>query len=209
MGPVWCYWAYAMERYCGTLQPAIRSRHYPFRSIDRWVIESAQLTQIKVLYNATEPLSLRKPKSLNPSGSRVSEYCGFFSCPYKATACADRCSSDPTTSLLPPSRPGQLDTGLLRKIAGALVTRFDIQEGFAKSKVQTHIKNSRIERWAQLRTLDSSEGDIMNTADLGQTRDDSRDATFVRVSFPAFVFCTDSRSLTEQPLTVSSFPRYL
>jgi hypothetical protein len=57
-GPVWCYWAFPMERYCGKLQPAIRSRRFPYASLDHYVIENAQLTQIKVVYNMLEELAL-------------------------------------------------------------------------------------------------------------------------------------------------------
>jgi len=61
MGPVWCYWAFPMERYCGSLQPAIRSRRFPYASIDHYVVEDAQLTQIKIVYNCAEELALMLP----------------------------------------------------------------------------------------------------------------------------------------------------
>jgi hypothetical protein len=61
-GPVWCYWAFPMERYCGALQPAIRSRRFPYASLDRYVTENAQLTQIKVVYNISEELALCPPR---------------------------------------------------------------------------------------------------------------------------------------------------
>jgi len=50
-----------MERYCGALQPAIRSRRFPYASIDRYVVEDAQITQLKVVYNMAQELSLRAP----------------------------------------------------------------------------------------------------------------------------------------------------
>lgn len=62
MGPVWCYWAFPMERYCGSLQPAIQSRRFPYASLDRYVTENAQLTQIGVIYNISEELTLRPPR---------------------------------------------------------------------------------------------------------------------------------------------------
>lgn len=39
-----------MEQFCGSLLPAIKSRRFPYASIDRRVTELAQLDQIKVLY---------------------------------------------------------------------------------------------------------------------------------------------------------------
>ncbi|KAJ6532446.1 hypothetical protein B0H19DRAFT_1214065 [Mycena capillaripes] len=56
-GPVWCYWAFPMERYCGR-QPGIRSRRFPWASIDRYVLEIAQLTQIQTLYNVIHRAAL-------------------------------------------------------------------------------------------------------------------------------------------------------
>ncbi|KAI9435658.1 hypothetical protein BJY52DRAFT_1422103 [Lactarius psammicola] len=53
-GPVWCYWAFPMERYCNRLKPAIRNRRTPYTSIDQYVLEDAQLTQIKAIYALIE-----------------------------------------------------------------------------------------------------------------------------------------------------------
>ncbi|KZP17762.1 hypothetical protein FIBSPDRAFT_746448, partial [Athelia psychrophila] len=47
-GPVWAYWAFPMERFCGALQPAIKSRCYPFASLDRYVVTTAQLSQLQM-----------------------------------------------------------------------------------------------------------------------------------------------------------------
>lgn len=58
-GPVWASWAFPMERYCGSLQPAIRSRRFPFASIARYVVDRARLTHIKLSYaNASARLRL-------------------------------------------------------------------------------------------------------------------------------------------------------
>ncbi|KAJ7105985.1 hypothetical protein C8R44DRAFT_638954, partial [Mycena epipterygia] len=66
MGPVWCYWAFPTERYCGSIQPGIRSRRFPWASLDRHVLETAQLTQLKVAYNVVDELSLRDPPAQIP-----------------------------------------------------------------------------------------------------------------------------------------------
>ena len=55
-----------MERYCGKLQPAIRSRRFPYASIDRYVTEVAQLTQITAIYDLNDELALRMPKCSVP-----------------------------------------------------------------------------------------------------------------------------------------------
>ena len=59
VSPVWCYWAFPMEQYCSALQPAIWSCCFPYASLDRHVVEDAQLTQIKMIYNVTQELSLQ------------------------------------------------------------------------------------------------------------------------------------------------------
>jgi len=58
MGLVWCYWAFPMERHCGRLKIAIHSRRFPYASLDRYVLEDAQLTQIKIFYDLVIELSL-------------------------------------------------------------------------------------------------------------------------------------------------------
>jgi hypothetical protein len=68
-GPVWSYWAFPTERYCGRLQRAIRSRRHPFVNIDNYVVASAQLSQIKIGYGLEEQLSLKPKKTDQIQGS--------------------------------------------------------------------------------------------------------------------------------------------
>ena len=61
-GPIWAYWAFPMERFCGGLQRAIKSRRFPWASMNRHLVAVARLTQIKHIYNlnlSTPILSLR------------------------------------------------------------------------------------------------------------------------------------------------------
>ena len=51
IGPVWAYWAFPMERYCGTLSCNIKSRCYPFISLNTYVCASMHLTQVQSVYN--------------------------------------------------------------------------------------------------------------------------------------------------------------
>ena len=60
-GPVWAYWAFPMERYCGSLLPAIKSRRFPYTSLNRYVLDQARLTHIKLLYDCDQQLSLQPP----------------------------------------------------------------------------------------------------------------------------------------------------
>ena len=50
-----------MERYCGILKPAIRSRRYPFVALDNYIADVARLAQAKAIYDAAEVLALRPP----------------------------------------------------------------------------------------------------------------------------------------------------
>jgi hypothetical protein len=60
-GPIWAYWAFPMERFCGELKMAIKSRRFPYSAIDNHLVAVAQLTQIKLRYNCVQELSLRQP----------------------------------------------------------------------------------------------------------------------------------------------------
>ena len=73
-GPVWCYWAFPMEQYCGVLKPGFQSRRFPYASLDHFVIESAQLTQVEVIYDVAEKLALRPSKRI-PSGAYIDPSC--------------------------------------------------------------------------------------------------------------------------------------
>jgi hypothetical protein len=64
-----------MERYCNRLKPAIRSRRFPYAALDRYVLEDAQLTQIKTFYDLSTELSLRASRNEYPQGSLVEEAC--------------------------------------------------------------------------------------------------------------------------------------
>lgn len=84
--------------------------------------------------------------------------------------------SDPTCRLLPPKSPER--PADLTALIGALATRFNVTIGVVKR----HLRTADIEEWGKVQRIDSDEGDVMRTAHLGSVRDDSRDATFVRVS---------------------------
>ncbi|KAG9125491.1 hypothetical protein FRC07_007398 [Ceratobasidium sp. 392] len=58
MGPVWCYWAFPMERFCGALARANKSRRYPYTSMNQYVLQLSQLSQIKHCYGLGEELDL-------------------------------------------------------------------------------------------------------------------------------------------------------
>jgi hypothetical protein len=64
-GPVWTYWAYPMERHCNVLLQAIKSRRRPYASISSFVAATAQLDQIRLMYDLHEALHLDLGKNEN------------------------------------------------------------------------------------------------------------------------------------------------
>jgi hypothetical protein len=77
--------------------------------------------------------------------------------------------------LLPPKSPTRPTN--LTALIGALVTRFNATVGV----IRRVIKDAVVEEWGKVQRIDSEAGDTMRSSGLGATRDDSRDATFVRV----------------------------
>jgi hypothetical protein len=59
----------------------------------------------------------------------------------------------------------------------ALSTRFQKPVG----TIRRHLNDAVIEEWGKVRRIDSDAGDTMSASLLGTSRDDSRDATYVRV----------------------------
>ena len=68
-GPVWTSWAFPMERFCGRLLPAFKSRRHPWPNVDNYVVASCQLSQIKLKYGLADELSLKPLPRDIPEGS--------------------------------------------------------------------------------------------------------------------------------------------
>ncbi|KAJ8456982.1 hypothetical protein ONZ45_g18499 [Pleurotus djamor] len=156
MGPVWAYWAFPMERYCGKLQRGIKSRRFPFASLDNFVLYHAQLSHIKTLYALEDQLSL--------SHQRDTSVAGQLSHP-----------DYPTCVLLPPKRASKFTTApLVEKILISLATRYDTNIRTIRPLVNV----DRISQWACVRRLEG--GDDMRALALYPKTSDRRDATFIR-----------------------------
>ncbi|KAF8834466.1 hypothetical protein BDN67DRAFT_861609, partial [Paxillus ammoniavirescens] len=154
-GPVWTSWAFPMERFCGSLQPAIKSRRHPYASIDRHVVDDARLTQVQLIYNLQSELSLTKPPSTlaNLSFSHKD----YLSC-----------------ILLPPCISAPLEASLVRKVIKSLATRYDT----TASRIRDICSPQSIEQWGKVRRLHG--GDTMHAAALVKRLEDSRDTTYIR-----------------------------
>lgn len=66
-GPVWCYWAFPMERFCGHISRAIHSKRYPWAEIDNYVKYRAQLQIITLKYELGDQLNFGKIRSSSSS----------------------------------------------------------------------------------------------------------------------------------------------
>ncbi|KAI0694856.1 hypothetical protein C8Q76DRAFT_634372 [Earliella scabrosa] len=156
IGPVWAYWAFPMERFCGQLQPAIKSRRFPWASIENHLIGLARITQVKLLYNMHDELVLRPPRDYET-----------------LTRGERRDPAYPMTVLCPPCRLQTVDKGLHDKIVGAIVTRLDSEAGIVRRHVPTEI-----EHWGKVRIING--GDTIHAASLVKRLGDRRDQTYVR-----------------------------
>ncbi|TDL14430.1 hypothetical protein BD410DRAFT_734083 [Rickenella mellea] len=156
-GPVWTAWAFVMERYCGSLRPAIRSRRFPFASMDTYVEEKAQLSQVKLVYNLGTHLALSPQASDVKKGEYV-------------------CEAYPKCVLMPPKTWQALNEvpRLHHKVAACLATRFNVSISVAKKVVPV----DAIEQWGKVRRIDG--GDTMHARELVPLREGNRDASFVR-----------------------------
>jgi hypothetical protein len=72
-GPVWTYWVFAMERHCNNLLQSVKSRCHPYACIASFVTATAQLHQIRLLYDLEEELFLGPEKK--ESGKFVHPLC--------------------------------------------------------------------------------------------------------------------------------------
>ncbi|KAJ4494886.1 hypothetical protein C8J55DRAFT_414995, partial [Lentinula edodes] len=157
IGPVWTHWAFPTERYCGHLQPAIKSRRHPFVAIDNYIVLQAQLSQIKLIYGVEDDLSLKPPRSLLPA---------------KHFAHPDY----PYCILLTPQRPSSsVPNSIIEKILISFATRFSTN----KTTIRKYLLKDSITQWAKVRRLHG--GDDMTASCLALFTEDRRDATFVRV----------------------------
>jgi hypothetical protein len=79
--------------------------------------------------------------------------------------------------LLPPRSQARPAENFITAIAGALATRFDLDV----TSIKRHLKSAEIEAWGKVHRIDSDAGDTMHASSVVVARDDTRDATYVRV----------------------------
>ncbi len=67
--------------------------------------------------------------------------------------------------------------GILKGIAAALATRFDIPV----PDIHRSLKETIIEEWGKVRRIDSDEGDTMHAFMMVKVGEDNRNASYVQV----------------------------
>ncbi|KAF6765784.1 hypothetical protein DFP72DRAFT_206832 [Ephemerocybe angulata] len=166
LGPVWVYWAFPMERFCGRLGRMIKSRRFPYANLDNQVFAQAQLKCIVNTYNVGDQITMGlQPKTWDTKIGDDASYQEY--------------------RVLAPRRPCDFSKIPLvkRAVAAALVTRYsDVTTGKNAFEMETALKiltSSEVETWGRLKRL--NEGDTMLASKLtsGKT-EDRRNASFVR-----------------------------
>ncbi|KAJ7218476.1 hypothetical protein GGX14DRAFT_533319 [Mycena pura] len=152
VGPSWCYWAYPMERFCGSLLPAIKSRRYPWASIDRRILELAQLFQIKAIYSLSKTLDLRRRRKLETSGTALAEY--------------------PRCVLVHPRERRLVSATLRKQISEYLASIYNAAKQQIAALIPSHLKH-----WGKIQWLNG--GDMMHSSEIG--KHGTRDMTHVKV----------------------------
>jgi hypothetical protein len=61
-GPVWCYWSFPMERFCGFLKPGVSSMRHPYASMDHYLLDWVTMWHLGTIYNIKDMLQLKGPK---------------------------------------------------------------------------------------------------------------------------------------------------
>ena len=87
-GPVWCYWAFAMERYCGLLANSTKSRRDPFISLSRRIRDIEELKLIRLKYNLTDVLDL--DKTIVDAGQAYPQCTSFHRLFYMLNTCPNQ-----------------------------------------------------------------------------------------------------------------------
>ncbi|KAI0052234.1 hypothetical protein FA95DRAFT_1669516, partial [Auriscalpium vulgare] len=159
IGPVWTTWAFPIERQCGHFQRCIKSRRNCFVNMDNYLCDATQLSQIKLLYNLTDALSLKSAPRACPPGSCLQASVASF--------------ADPQYILLFPKAVGPVEQGTRKVLASALATRYSISVAAAKKYLP-----NELEQWGKVRRLEG--GDMMHAR--GLVSDGGRDASYVRYS---------------------------
>lgn len=63
VGPISCYWAYPMERFCSFIGASVKSRRFPYTNIARRIRDTAQIRVAKELYDLHNVISFGQTRA--------------------------------------------------------------------------------------------------------------------------------------------------
>ena len=171
-GPVWCYWAFPMERYGGhEVKPGITSRRFPYSSLDQYLLQKTRLRQLGIIYNISEQLSLEEPKEEFSPQFPECKVLVFLKL-YFSLSYLDPSFEFSSAKNIP------LEPKLQRSIERALASRFQVE----RKVIQKLLKLGEVQQWGRVRVIDPDTDDTIWAAALQPTSEDQREASYVRVS---------------------------
>ncbi|KAG9077563.1 hypothetical protein FS749_010539 [Ceratobasidium sp. UAMH 11750] len=148
-----------MEQFCGALARANKSRCFPYASLDRHVLEIAQLSQIKLIYGLTDVLNLNERHTNIATGTWYDGY--------------------PNQVFVRPKRTMPLNSSLRKRVARYLSS---VIEGLDERVVRHWLTEHHLVTWGKMQLLDALGGhDVVRGHALirggGQC---TRDASYVK-----------------------------
>jgi hypothetical protein len=180
-GPVWATWAFVMERYCGFVKRrAVRSRSHPYASINRRILEMAQLNVILMKYGLRKKLTLKARRD-KVKKDKFPE-CKSYSAP-SHRAVAEMLWVDPHYTLLAPRKKLKINEGLRRQLADLIITRCSPDFGIRKipNAVARKYVPDQLKEWGRVQLADGGDR-IKAHALVDKDTPIRRTCCFVRVS---------------------------
>ncbi|QRV91937.1 Transposase family tnp2 [Ceratobasidium sp. AG-Ba] len=158
MGPVWCYWAFPMERFNGGLAHANKNCRFVWASIDNHVLGVAQLTQIKLIHGLANTLSLEDERYNMATGTRYDAY--------------------PEHTFVRPMRIAVLHRSIRQKVAKFVASKLGIESRF----VIATIENRLFVLWGRAQLIKGERGgDLIRGHALSPSNERiSRNASYVK-----------------------------
>jgi hypothetical protein len=162
-------WAFPMERFCGAIARANKSRRYPYSSINRRVLQLSQLSQIKLSYGLTEELDLAERRENIASGVKYTGYSDL--------------------NFVVPKRERVIQQPLIRKVARFISERIGVDE----SNVRDALADRHFVAWGKMQRIvkniagDIVGGDLIRGHHMVSGNRETRDATHVQVSSTSFM----------------------
>ncbi|KAG9085693.1 hypothetical protein FRC06_003492 [Ceratobasidium sp. 370] len=190
MGLLWACWAFSMERFCGTLIRANKSRWFPYSSLNHYILEVAQLSQIKLIYGLANELNLEEHRENMVVGTWYDRYPGLV--------------------FARPRRLKIIPAVYCNKIATYLSILVGVKEGLVHREMQLR----RFEQWGQMQQVDDMHGgDLVRAEQIGRESElITRNASYVK--FHMYLDWWDwnrtcTRFANEQKITFGHVERFV